>query len=66
MLLYLRELTKVRSFIAFVEPDNLASLGVARKVGFTVATDAASDGRRMVRLELVASGRGDLAQHTDI
>ena len=64
MLLYLRELTKVRSFIAFVEPDNLASLGVARKVGFTVATDAASDGRRMVRLELVASGRGDLAQHT--
>ena len=43
---------------AFVERDNLASLGVARKDGFTVvAEDDMNDGRRMMRLELSDSGR---------
>jgi uridine kinase len=52
MLLYLHELAGVGSFTAFVEPDNVASLGVACKSGFAaVAEEDTNEGRVMVRLE---------------
>jgi RimJ/RimL family protein N-acetyltransferase len=53
MLVYLRAVMEIRAFIAFVERDNLPSLSVARKAGFTVvAEDDINDGRRMMRLEV--------------
>jgi RimJ/RimL family protein N-acetyltransferase len=53
MLVYLRAVMEIRAFVAFVERNNLASMGVARKVGFTVvAEDDMNDGRPMLRLEL--------------
>jgi RimJ/RimL family protein N-acetyltransferase len=52
MILYLRSLAGVRSFRAHVEPDNLASLGVARKVGFmSVGADEMHEGRVMRHFE---------------
>jgi RimJ/RimL family protein N-acetyltransferase len=52
MILYLRALVGVGAFTAYVEPDNFASLGVARKAGFVpVGADATHEGRVMRNFE---------------